>query len=73
MTDLINNFASPYGWLGLIAIGILGGLISGLVGAGVMHLLGADPDPAVVGGFAGAVAGGLMPLILRGCSDSRAD
>ena len=73
MTDSGGRSRYPRRWLTVITIGVAGGLVSGLVCSGVMRLLGADPDPAVVAGVAGAVSGGLMPLILRRRSGGRAD
>lgn len=48
-----------------IVVGIVAAIVTALAVFGVMKAVGAEANPAVVGGIAGAVAGGLVPVVLR--------
>lgn len=49
-----------------VGVGIVTGVAAALVAVVVMHWIGVDSSPAVVGGVAGAVAGSVVPAVIGG-------
>jgi membrane associated rhomboid family serine protease len=49
----------------LILLGIVAGIVTALASVAVLRLIGAEVSPAVVGGISGAVAGGMVAILLR--------